>query len=331
MLVWWQLRICLFLFVNMTQIFSYSNPQPIKIVATLSVWYKRLYHPELRRCILSVLDIKAGNLRKNTKGSTIFELSDFLFDRVYVHIPLKYKIRESKVSQVNIPDWLIELNSSYYGRLVISRCEDFGPATKLLPMLLLSDDELPRNSIIVQLDDDILYSETVVRNLIRSSISYPEQLTGGQGWNLRHMLDTIDWSTWNRSHVLGSRVETNPDVWRASFLRKIGEIHSEKFTSETTLKNSKFAHNTALLEMDILLGCGGISYRKQVLLGIKPPQNFSNGDGKSLRVEKLRTIIGDDGKATPLLFRYDLNPAFSAYCQMVDDMWISGILAYLGA
>ena len=79
-------------------------------------------------------------------------------DRLYLNIPWAYGIRK-KSENVVIPDALLSFMENSNGRLRILRSIDYGPATKLLPTLLLPDDELPQNSIIITFDDDRIYTK----------------------------------------------------------------------------------------------------------------------------------------------------------------------------
>ena len=77
---------------------------------------------------------------------------------MYLNIPWAYGIRK-KSENIVIPEALLSYMEMSNGRLRILRSVDYGPATKLLPTLLLPDDELPQNSIIITFDDDRIYTK----------------------------------------------------------------------------------------------------------------------------------------------------------------------------
>ena len=82
-------------------------------------------------------------------------------DKIYVCIPYTFK-RTGEPYQV--PELLLNLKS-----VEIVRCEDFGPGTKLLPILnIVSPDDK-----IIYLDDDNIYPYTLVETLVKKSDQYP--------------------------------------------------------------------------------------------------------------------------------------------------------------
>jgi hypothetical protein len=73
-----------------------------------------------------------------------------------------------------IPDSLRALRS-----LHIVECDDFGPATKLIPTLL---DAAPDQRLLV-VDDDRVYQPTLVEQMIRSSDRFPDAAVAASGWD----------------------------------------------------------------------------------------------------------------------------------------------------
>jgi len=90
--------------------------------------------------------------------------------RIRVHIPLFSK-REKLSYQ--IPAYLHDLRS-----VDIVRCEDYGPATKLLPAL----QTLPADQKIIVIDDDMLYPRHMVDDFFRWSNQYPNITIASSGW-----------------------------------------------------------------------------------------------------------------------------------------------------
>ena len=72
-------------------------------------------------------------------------------DKVFVNIPFKYRRFSETIKDHEIP----KFNSS---AVEITRCEDYGPATKLLGSL----DKLEKNSLIILFDDDHIYENYMI-------------------------------------------------------------------------------------------------------------------------------------------------------------------------
>ena len=88
-------------------------------------------------------------------------------DKIVLNLPYVFK-RTGET--YDIPDYL------HQPWLHINRCEDIGPATKVLPTReLVSDPE----TIIISVDDDILYKKTMIASFLRYA-HLPYVLSGGQ-------------------------------------------------------------------------------------------------------------------------------------------------------
>ena len=72
-------------------------------------------------------------------------------DKIFINIPFKYRRFNETIKDDEIP----KFDS---GVVEITRCEDFGPATKLLGSL----DKLEKNSLIILFDDDHVYENYMV-------------------------------------------------------------------------------------------------------------------------------------------------------------------------
>jgi hypothetical protein len=95
---------------------------------------------------------------------------------IVLNLPFVYKRNNSTFG--DIPDFL--LNNS---RVYINRCEDIGPATKVLPTVKI----VRPLTILISIDDDIVYPEDTVATLLEMSRIYPEAaITGHSGMLLEH-------------------------------------------------------------------------------------------------------------------------------------------------
>ena len=72
-------------------------------------------------------------------------------DKIFINIPFKYRRFNETVKDDEIP----KFDSSV---VEITRCEDFGPATKLLGSL----DKLEKNSLVILFDDDHVYENYMI-------------------------------------------------------------------------------------------------------------------------------------------------------------------------
>lgn len=104
-----------------------------------------------------------------------------MLDRLYLNIPWSYGLR-SKASNVTIPSEVMELMTKSQGKLRIVRCRDYGPSTKLLPLILLSSDELPSDTMIITFDDDRKYGPQVVKALVAEAQRRPKEVITIAAW-----------------------------------------------------------------------------------------------------------------------------------------------------
>ena len=72
-------------------------------------------------------------------------------DKIFVNIPFKYKRFSRTIEDNQIP----KFDSSV---VEITRCEDYGPGTKLLGSL----DKFEKNSLVILADDDHLYEDYMI-------------------------------------------------------------------------------------------------------------------------------------------------------------------------
>jgi hypothetical protein len=74
----------------------------------------------------------------------------------------------------NLPPWLTRLRS-----VTISPCDDYGPATKLLPALIAA---APEERLLV-VDDDRIYHRHFIEQMIGHADRHPDEVVAGSGWN----------------------------------------------------------------------------------------------------------------------------------------------------
>ena len=72
-------------------------------------------------------------------------------DKIFINIPYKYKRFSEVVEDSEIPKFKSR-------NIEITRCQDFGPGTKLLGSL----EKLKKNSLIILADDDNIYEDYMI-------------------------------------------------------------------------------------------------------------------------------------------------------------------------
>jgi hypothetical protein len=92
--------------------------------------------------------------------------------RIRLHLPRMS--RREKVPYVPA-DWLTQLKA-----VEIVPCEDYGPATKLIPALL---DQEPEQKLLI-VDDDKLYPPGMVEHFDRAADAFPDAALGSSGWTV---------------------------------------------------------------------------------------------------------------------------------------------------
>ncbi len=66
--------------------------------------------------------------------------------------------------------------------IIINRCEDIGPATKVLPIVELFKKE-HSDTIIISIDDDIYYESNMIKKMLKYTSEYPEAVLTGKSRN----------------------------------------------------------------------------------------------------------------------------------------------------
>eukprot|EP01041_Mallomonas_annulata_P005635 gene5635-11372_t len=83
-------------------------------------------------------------------------------DAIYLNIPKKSS--RFRGEEYNISFELLSLP------IIINRCEDYGPATKLIPTLEI---ETNPDTLIITVDDDMIFKSTLIRRLLQRHLTYP--------------------------------------------------------------------------------------------------------------------------------------------------------------
>ena len=97
------------------------------------------------------------------------------------------------VGYYELPEWLKMLERQL-PEFKIVKCKDWGPATKLIPVLL--DNSIPKNSRIIYVDDDMVYNRDMIEKLVSNNIMYPNYAICNRGWDIGKYPNIINNLLW---------------------------------------------------------------------------------------------------------------------------------------
>jgi hypothetical protein len=118
---------------------------------------------------------------------TLESLLNQSYDGVYeVHSNIPHVCKRINTEYV-IPEWLVELEQTE-AKLKIFRTEDYGPLTKLLPTVERIDDG---ETIIIVVDDDLIYHKELINEHINNRLKWPESPVGYDGIRSRNEDGTL--------------------------------------------------------------------------------------------------------------------------------------------
>lgn len=102
------------------------------------------------------------------------------FDAIYLNIPHKTRKNE----EYSIPSFINQQ------KIIINRCEDYGPITKLLPTL---DREQNADTFIVTFDDDRVISKNTLQTIIHYITQFPDTVLSFSGWRIGSFPFYLEW------------------------------------------------------------------------------------------------------------------------------------------
>jgi hypothetical protein len=108
--------------------------------------------------------------------------------KIYVNLPEKYRDTD-KYNKKDI-DYIQNLSQ----KIKIRRIKkDIGPISKILPTLTRIRDN---KAIIISIDDDVYYPQTLINELIYYSVKYPKTIWGGAGFGFGDMETILKRTNW---------------------------------------------------------------------------------------------------------------------------------------
>ena len=180
-------------------------------------------------------------------------------DKIYINIPFKYK----RFTEIIEDDQIPKFDNK---KVEVTRCEDYGPGTKLLGSL----DKLKKDSLIVLADDDHIYENYMIEKFYYFYSKAPENAYSFYVHPLKNfgVGQGADGFAINSNYLSGVRkfydivVKTNEnlfihdDLWTSFFLSYVKKIkilslqsHLKKTTdNETPLIYKKHSYDKGLIE-----------------------------------------------------------------------------------
>jgi len=133
---------------------------------------------------------------------------------IHIWIPsLNDRLQEEYI----LPDWLLEINRTSRIIHVHKIQQDYGPATKLIPLILTHP--MAEDQIIITLDDDVLYSEKILQQYECWSYLLPNSALGFSGVKMQTS-SAGDFLSRRQGHLIQNPVEVDLLFGTASFLTK---------------------------------------------------------------------------------------------------------------
>lgn len=120
---------------------------------------------------LSTLPSRVNNIKPVLKSILKNTLKP---DLIYLNIP-KFSMREKVEYKIN------PKNVEFDPKIIVNRIDtDYGPITKLYPVL---EKETDPDTVIICIDDDIIYDKNLIQTLYDQSVQNPESCICSRGWS----------------------------------------------------------------------------------------------------------------------------------------------------
>jgi len=190
----------------------------MKTVVTLTTIPQRLNTPE--------------TFKEGIK-SNLYSLINQTHNDYEIHFNVPSKSKYTGENYV-IPDWVERLAEAYPKFKIYNNLEDMGPVTKLLPTVLrITDPE----TIIVVVDDDLVYHEDLVKEHITNQDKFPEAVVGYDGMRSKdHFFNDVR-DYYFTSNYRSSRVDILQHYKSVSYKRSYFEEDFLDFVKENITWN----------------------------------------------------------------------------------------------
>lgn len=124
--------------------------------------------------VVASLTTMPDKYSKITRTLESLNQQSYKLDAIYLSLP--DKSRRLGIEYPPVPDEIQDL-------CTIVPCQDYGPITKIVGGLYQEDDP---ETVIITFDDDMIYPETIVEELVKHHQNYPDSAIGSSGMLLRY-------------------------------------------------------------------------------------------------------------------------------------------------
>ena len=205
----------------------------------------------------------------------------YKLDAIYLSLP--EKSRRLQIEYPPVPDELNQL-------CTVIKCADMGPITKLLGGLLAEQDP---NTVIITFDNDMVYPDTMVENLVKNHLEYPNSAIGSAGMLLRYNCPMCAITPNENNYLYNISKFYVPTTGRVvdSVYGYPGALYIRNFFPEKADLHDKFLkysllNNETLLNDDIIIsGYLSLHNIERRIFPDMPAVNFVLQDGERKRTE----------------------------------------------
>ena len=243
--------------------------------------------------------------------------------KIILNIP---KVFSRTGQEYDIPKSVLDLPL-----LVLNKCDDFGPATKLLPTLHLVRD---MDAIIVTVDDEYVYPENMLQTLVEASYLNPMAAYGFAGQNVE-----FDFGSATGIAVRSADIESWNDKRTAVDILEgfLGAAYRRKFFDDSIYKINPKCHTTDDIWFSAHLSRKSIPRVKIPMPFTRPVDDLSGNDSvMNLRSENVQSTKKNEVCARELLddFRPSWNIGGPTFCiqplhELLLTTWDDRILDYV--
>lgn len=198
--------------------------------------------------------------------STLLSLLNqtFPLDVLYLNIPYETQKGEKYV----IPEKVIKVLRKSKTKIMLQRCVDYGPITKIYPTILhLKELNYPENTTIITFDDDVLMSRKTVEMLMRGIGKYKNSAIGFNGWivgsfpfmfeNVHDEVRKCDWLEGKFSVAYPLKLVSNINIHTTPLHPKFNMHDDHIITRAVALAGGKFTvipgRNKMIVRNDIAI------------------------------------------------------------------------------
>ena len=158
-------------------------------------------------------------------------------DKIILNLPYVFK-RNNTIFE-KIPSFITSNKMIH-----VNRCEDIGPITKILPTIQIAKD---MDSIIISIDDDIIYPDYFIEKLIKKAEQYPHCVITGSGSieyrnRLFEIAEGYAGNLYRKKFLIDFPVHEIPDYPKACYLGDdliISNFLAKKFIPIISLKEDE--------------------------------------------------------------------------------------------